>query len=137
MIENGGRRQRPWLVFGKYSNILNMNVILLHAKNRGIEKTNMMDKKFGEWNCRVNSQRIPDPEHKVSLWKGPYHNTRACLEIIRDINGYRFVSELFERYIITYFIIKIQGYDFIKKVSLELVLCTTYGDKPFLQPGNR
>lgn len=48
-------------------------------------KNSMRDKKFGDWHCKVNQHGIPFPERKVSFWKGPYHNTRACLEIIRDL----------------------------------------------------
>jgi len=37
-----------------------------------------------EWFWRVDRHRKPDPiEPKVSMWKCPYHNGRACLEIVR------------------------------------------------------
>ena len=25
-------------------------------------------------------------EHKVGIWKGPYHGSRACIELIKRIN---------------------------------------------------
>ena len=49
----------------------------------GIEKY-FVDRKHGEWFWRIDRNGRPDPaEPKVSQWKGPYHNVRACLETIR------------------------------------------------------
>ncbi len=51
-----------------------------------IEK-HIIDKKNGEWHWRVSQDRKPyanDP--KVSEWKSPYHNSRACIEIIKRID---------------------------------------------------
>jgi mannobiose 2-epimerase len=45
-----------------------------------------IDKKNGEWFWRIDPKGRPDPaEPKVSQWKGPYHNVRACLETIRRL----------------------------------------------------
>lgn len=45
-----------------------------------------IDRENGEWFWRVDQSGRPDPaEPKVSQWKGPYHNVRACLEIIRRL----------------------------------------------------
>ncbi|MBN1997517.1 AGE family epimerase/isomerase [candidate division KSB1 bacterium] len=45
------------------------------------------DKKHGEWFWKVDRKRIPDAaEYKVSEWKSPYHNTRACLELLSRLN---------------------------------------------------
>jgi mannobiose 2-epimerase len=45
-----------------------------------------VDREHGEWFWRVRPDGTPDPnEPKVSEWKGPYHNVRACLEIIRRL----------------------------------------------------
>jgi mannobiose 2-epimerase len=42
-----------------------------------------VDKEHGEWFWRIGPDGTPDPnEPKVSQWKSPYHNVRACLEII-------------------------------------------------------
>ena len=48
--------------------------------------TNIIDHRMGEWFWRVNSrgQSNPDDE-KVGFWKCPYHNTRACIEMINRI----------------------------------------------------
>jgi mannobiose 2-epimerase len=46
------------------------------------------DKTFGEWHWGVNEDYSPmSGEDKVGIWKCPYHNSRACIEIIRRINS--------------------------------------------------
>lgn len=43
--------------------------------------------KHGEWFWKVNEQGRPDQcEYKVSEWKGPYHNSRACLELMKRLD---------------------------------------------------
>lgn len=49
-------------------------------------QTNMVDRENGEWFWRVDRHGCPDAkEPKVSEWKSPYHNVRACLEAIRRL----------------------------------------------------
>ncbi len=46
----------------------------------------IIDNSNGEWFFRVN--RLGDPyinENKIGLWKCPYHNSRACIEIIKQL----------------------------------------------------
>ncbi|UCG57404.1 MAG: AGE family epimerase/isomerase [Phycisphaerales bacterium] len=46
----------------------------------------IVDNKYGEWLGRSAGQGEPDPRTlKVSEWKAPYHNGRACLEVIRRL----------------------------------------------------
>jgi mannobiose 2-epimerase len=46
----------------------------------------VVDHKHGEWFWCIRPDGTPDPSQpKVSFWKGPYHNGRCCLEIIRRI----------------------------------------------------
>jgi len=46
----------------------------------------VVDHERGEWFWCVRPDGTPDPaQPKVSAWKGPYHNGRCCLEIIRRI----------------------------------------------------
>ncbi|HNY76971.1 MAG: AGE family epimerase/isomerase [Sedimentisphaerales bacterium] len=48
----------------------------------------IVDHMHGEWFWRVDRNGTPDRnEPKVSEWKGPYHNTRACLETIRRLDA--------------------------------------------------
>jgi cellobiose epimerase len=50
-----------------------------------IEK-HFIDREHGEWYWRISPDGTPDPnEPKVSEWKSPYHNVRACLEILRRL----------------------------------------------------
>jgi len=50
-------------------------------------KKYLLDKKIGEWYSGVNEEHVPIPKaDKVGIWKCPYHNGRACIEIIHRIN---------------------------------------------------
>ena len=54
-----------------------------------------IDRENGEWFWRVDRDSRPDPvEPKVSQWKGPYHNVRACLETIRRLERVSVAGEL-------------------------------------------
>ena len=45
-------------------------------------KAYLIDKENGEWHFRVDSKGYPyETEDKVSMWKAPYHTTRACIII--------------------------------------------------------
>lgn len=49
-------------------------------------KNNMIDDENGEWWFRVNKMGQPYlQEDKVGPWKCPYHNGRACLEILKRL----------------------------------------------------
>jgi len=49
-------------------------------------ESNFVDKKFGEWFYEVDNNNSPVKElNKVSEWKGPYHNSRACIEILKRL----------------------------------------------------
>ena len=48
----------------------------------------LVDKEYGEWNWGVNKEGVPlRVKEKAGFWKCPYHNGRACMEIIRRINN--------------------------------------------------
>lgn len=50
-------------------------------------KKYMLDKSNGEWYWGVQENYSPmKNEDKVGIWKCPYHNSRACMEIIRRID---------------------------------------------------
>lgn len=43
-------------------------------------KTHLIDRKHGEWHFRVDQYgKVYTEEDKVSMWKAPYHTTRACI----------------------------------------------------------
>lgn len=49
-------------------------------------KDKVVDHERGEWLWCIRPDGTPDPaQPKVSAWKGPYHNGRCCLEIIRRV----------------------------------------------------
>jgi cellobiose epimerase len=51
-------------------------------------KEYMLDKKGGEWYWGVEADYIPmTKEDKAGIWKCPYHNSRACIELIRRITS--------------------------------------------------
>ena len=45
----------------------------------------ILDKENGEWFWGVKENYQIMPEDKVGIWKCPYHNSRACIEIIKRI----------------------------------------------------
>ncbi|MBN1817063.1 MAG: AGE family epimerase/isomerase [Sedimentisphaerales bacterium] len=47
---------------------------------------NIVDRTHGEWFGRARDKHDPT-EQKISEWKGPYHNGRACMEIIRRLSA--------------------------------------------------
>jgi len=50
----------------------------------------LVDKQNGEWFYEVTADGQANQNRlKVSEWKGPYHNTRACIEILNRIEAIR------------------------------------------------
>jgi len=51
-------------------------------------KDYIIDENLGEWYWGVHEDHSPMlKEEKVGIWKCPYHNTRACLEISRRVDN--------------------------------------------------
>lgn len=49
--------------------------------------THLVDRRLGEWHWKVSREGKPDPAlPKVDRWKCPYHNTRACIEIMTRLD---------------------------------------------------
>ena len=47
---------------------------------------NVIDREGGEWFFRVSASGVPyREEDKAGPWKGPYHNGRACMEIMSRV----------------------------------------------------
>lgn len=51
------------------------------------------DKQNGEWLWGVQEDYSPMQKDKVGLWKCPYHNTRACIEIIKRVTAVSQISQ--------------------------------------------
>jgi len=50
----------------------------------------VVDRKNGEWFFRVHENGEPILNHvKAGFWKCPYHNSRACLEILHRIKSFK------------------------------------------------
>ena len=59
----------------------------LSIKNWAFVKNKIIDTKNGEWVWGINDKGGLMPgEDKAGLWKCPYHNSRACIEIITRIS---------------------------------------------------
>ena len=51
-------------------------------------KRHVLDQEHGEWYRRVSREGVLRPGHeKVGPWKCPYHNARACLELIARVEA--------------------------------------------------
>ena len=52
-------------------------------------ENHLIDRKGGEWFSRVAKDGTSyTSEDKVGPWKGPYHNARACLEVMTRVDGF-------------------------------------------------
>ena len=48
----------------------------------------LVDKAYGEWFWKVDKEGVPDGDlPKICDWKGPYHNVRACIEMMNRIDA--------------------------------------------------
>jgi cellobiose epimerase len=54
-------------------------------KNWEFIKEYISDKKHGEWFWGVDQSLNPLAVEKVNGWKGPYHNSRMCMEMVRRL----------------------------------------------------
>lgn len=54
-------------------------------KNWNFVKNHIIDKQNGEWYWGVNADYSLMQKDKAGFWKCPYHNSRACIELINRI----------------------------------------------------
>ncbi len=52
-------------------------------------KTHLLDMDRGEWYWGTYADYTKMPEYKMGFWKCPYHNLRACLEVMKRIEWLR------------------------------------------------
>jgi mannobiose 2-epimerase len=58
----------------------------MSLKNWQFVKDKILDKVNGEWFWGINDHgQLMPSQDKVGIWKCPYHNSRACLEIVKRI----------------------------------------------------
>ncbi|TFF33427.1 AGE family epimerase/isomerase [Mucilaginibacter psychrotolerans] len=59
----------------------------LSTRSWDFVKQHILDTKNGEWFWGIYADgRVMATEDKAGLWKCPYHNSRACLEVMRRLN---------------------------------------------------
>lgn len=69
-----------WQVSGKEE------YLQLSMQNWAFTKKHIVDTKSGEWAWGVTDDySIMKNQDKIGIWKCPYHNSRACMEIIKRI----------------------------------------------------
>jgi len=74
--------------FNAWQNTSDETFLKQSLKSWDFVKKYIHDKKGGEWYWGVYEDYSPmKQEDKVGLWKCPYHNSRACIEIINRINS--------------------------------------------------
>ena len=50
-------------------------------------RRHIVDREYGEWFWKVSREGVPDAKQdKVGPWKCPYHNSRACFEVMERLD---------------------------------------------------
>ncbi|MBO9682187.1 MAG: AGE family epimerase/isomerase [Flavisolibacter sp.] len=74
--------------FNAWQNTGNETFLEQSLKSWEFVKKYMHDKTGGEWYWGVYDDYSPmNKEDKAGIWKCPYHNSRACIEIIKRTNS--------------------------------------------------
>jgi mannobiose 2-epimerase len=58
-------------------------------------KEHIIDSKNGEWFWGVKEDNSVMDEDKIGIWKCPYHNSRACMEIMKRVDAVENLSSSF------------------------------------------
>jgi cellobiose epimerase len=72
--------------FNAYQNTMDKTYLDSSVASWQFVQQHIHDKENGEWFWGVKENYEPMQEDKVGIWKCPYHNSRACIEIIKRIN---------------------------------------------------
>ena len=60
----------------------------IFESNWNFVKKNLIDTENGEWIWGINADYSKIEKDKAGFWKCPYHNSRACLEVIERLSHY-------------------------------------------------
>lgn len=71
--------------FNAYELTGDQSYLAIVLKNWEFVKKYILDTENGEWHWGVNADYSLIPKDKAGFWKCPYHNGRACIEIINRI----------------------------------------------------
>jgi cellobiose epimerase len=72
--------------FNAYQNTMDKKYLDSSVASWQFVQQYIHDKQNGEWYWGVKENYAPMQQDKVGVWKCPYHNSRACIEIIKRIN---------------------------------------------------
>ena len=73
--------------YNAYQLTNNENYLNIVLKNWNFIKNHLIDKKNGEWFWGVYADYSKIQKDKAGLWKCPYHNSRACIELVQRIKN--------------------------------------------------
>lgn len=68
-----------------YQNTHDEKYLRLAENSWHFVQSHILDKEHGEWCWGIDADKQKLEADKVGLWKCPYHNSRACLEIMRRL----------------------------------------------------
>lgn len=72
--------------FNAYQNTGDESYLKHALQSWGFIKKHILDNEGGEWYWGVKEDYTKMQEDKAGLWKCPYHNSRACIEVSSRIN---------------------------------------------------
>ena len=94
--ENGhSKSTRDWWVeaeamvgfYNAYQNTGKVTFLEKSEKSWGFIKKYIIDHEKGEWFGGVNEAHKVTNTDKITMWKCPYHNARACLEMCHRLGS--------------------------------------------------
>lgn len=74
--------------FNSYELTGDQSYLDIVLKNWEFIKNHILDKQYGEWHWGVYEDYSLIEKDKAGFWKCPYHNSRACIELIHRINDF-------------------------------------------------
>jgi len=73
--------------YNAWQNSGDQKYLHMAEKNWAFIKNKILDKQNGEWFWGISETgELMPGEDKTGIWKCPYHNSRACIEIIKRIS---------------------------------------------------
>ena len=78
-------------------------------------ESSYVDCEKGEWHHELSAKGKPDGAPKINFWKCPYHNGRACMEVVRRFEAMASESAL-----------KLNELEYLEKTGLNVMLAHDY-----------
>lgn len=73
----------------QYAYTISKDEKYLHTSTKILNfiQNNIVDKNHGEWFWRVDkNQKLYTSDYKMGMWKAPYHNSRACMILSKNLS---------------------------------------------------